>query len=50
MKDENIVKKVCKELDNIYKKMLKDKKANPNEMELLKEKALKVYYMSKALR
>lgn len=49
MKDENIVKKVCKELDTIYKKMLREKEANPAQMELLKEKALKVYYLAKAL-
>ena len=47
---ENIVKKVCKDLDELYKKMEKEKKANVNELELLKEKALKVYYLAKALQ
>ena len=50
MKEENIVKKVCKELDDLYKKLQKDKKANIYEMELLKEKVLKVYYLAKALQ
>ena len=48
--NDNIVKKVCKELDELYKKMQREKKANANELELLKEKALKVYYLAKALQ
>ena len=47
---ENIVKKVCKDLDELYKKMQREKKADPYEVELIKEKALKVYFLAKALQ
>ena len=50
MSNENIVKKVCEDLDKLYKKMKQEKKANIYKMELLKEKALKVYYLAKALQ
>jgi len=48
--NENIIKKVCKDLDKLYQKMKREKKANIYEIELLKEKALKVYYLAKALQ
>jgi len=48
--NQNLVKKLYKDLDNLYKKMQKEKKANIYEMELLKEKVLKVYYLAKALQ
>jgi len=50
MKENNIIKKICEDLDKLYKKMQREKKANLYEMELLKEKALKVYYLAKALQ
>jgi len=48
--NENIVKKTSKNLDTLYKKIQKEKKANIYEIELLKEKVLKVYYLAKALQ
>ncbi len=50
MSDEKMVKKISKELDELYKKMLQEKQASSYAIELLKEKALKVYYLSKALQ
>ncbi len=48
--EENIVKRTCKELDKIEQELLKQKKADIASFELLKEKALKLYYIAKALQ